>query len=982
MVVNWRNSCLPVGGLDLMRTPHELMKTLRRSILLIETVTCFLTGLVSGRDGASHFDRVVAPVLAGRCLECHSGTEPKGELDLSGGKAAFTGGESGVVIVAGDLEKSALWEQVARDEMPPKHPLPEEEKKILREWIEGGAVWGEDPIDPFRFSSGGRAGYDWWSLQPLVLVEPPSIENDAWSQNEIDHFVLKGLKENGWEPSPKADPRTLVRRLYFDLIGLPAPVEAINRFARDPSEEQWAGLVDELLASKHYGERWARHWMDIARFGESGGFEYNTPRHSAWHYRDWLIRSLNDDLPYNQFARMQLAGDLLKPNTVEGAAAVGFLVAGVHNEVFGKNPKMKMAGRQDELEEIVGTVAQAFVGMTVQCARCHDHKFDPISATEYYQFAAALDGIHHGIQKLSRSREGAEEKARLESQRAALQRKLRNSIASRSEGRKETNTNLIELKNSLEANQREVVYQLSLKLLPTTWAGAGQATREGDGVVVRILGGDGRVIAAEVMKASAWEGGGNAHAFQNHSFSWKGKGSGPIRIQVQSQLPGSGRFGGAIDDLVLSEGETIHFQDNFDQLKQTQPPGRQEDTRKRVFHSARSEHWSHRGINAIHAVEHSEGNLAVQFFSGHETGGSQEAVTPEEKKWEAGIAKLDGEIAAKMVTEVFTVRSEIPGIMRVHKRGDVTLQEGEVAAGGLRALRGLSSSFEIEGDASDGQRRTKLAEWITSPDNSLFHRVAVNRVWHHHFGQGIVSTPNDFGFSGGRPSHPELLDWLAIWFRDHGYSMKKLHRLILSSSAWRQGSSETNLEARKRDGDNRFLWRQAARRVDAEAFRDGVLFASGSLNSKMYGPPFKDVRIHQVPPAHYYLAIDPVGPEFDRRTIYRWHVRGQRNALLDTFDCPDPSVSSPARSITTTPSQALSQWNHPFILRMSGRLAKRVEKEAGAEIDEQVKQAWQLVLARIPDEEELSSARDLVGRHGLATLARVLFNSSESIWID
>jgi hypothetical protein len=361
------------------------------------------------------------------------------------------------------------------------------------------------------------------------------------------------------------------------------------------------------------------------------------------------------------------------------------------------------------------------------------------------------------------------------------------------------------------------------------------------------------------------------------------------------------------------------------------------------------------------------------------------AKTPEEKNIQAEIKRIDREISAaqaRAFTEVFTVRAGNPGVMRVHRRGDVNLLGDEVAPGGLGAIRGPSPNFNIGEDAPDAPRRLSLANWICSSNNPLFHRVAVNRVWHHHFGQGIVTSPNDFGFNGNRPSHPELLDWLALWLRDDGYSLKRLHRLIVTSSTWQQASSVRDGEGRRIDEDNRLLWHQNARRVDAETFRDGVLAISGALNRKMFGPGFKDVRVDQVPPANYYVAIDPIGPEFNRRTIYRWQVRGQRSALLDTFDCPDPSVTTPARSLTTTPSQALSQWNHPFVLRMSERLASRVDEEAGTEIEAQVKHVWRLVLGRSPDGDELAAARDLVQQHGLAALARTLFNSNESIWID
>jgi hypothetical protein len=918
----------------------------------------------------SAFDRVVAPVLAGRCLDCHSGPKPKGKLDLSRKEQALE------QVVAGAPGRSRLWEVVETNEMPPKHPLPESEKAILRDWIAGGATWGRNPIDPFRYSSKVRAGYDWWSLQPLKAPPAPETMGDAWSRNEIDRFVFAKLAEKGLRPSPVADPRSRVRRLYFDLLGLPAPVEVIERFAADPSAGAWARLVDELLESKHYGERWARHWMDVARFGESGGFEYNTPRENAWHYRDWLIRSLNDDLPYDQFVRMQLAGDILSPGTTEGMAAVGFLVAGVHNEVLGNSPKMRMAGRQDGLEEIAGTVGQAFLGMTVHCARCHDHKFDPLSAKEYYQFIAALDGVKHGERTQGRD----EESRKLRRRRNELERDLVGRVLAR-RGDLTTTANLLELRETLEANAEGKTYRVSLRLAPTTWSSASQGTAEYDGVVIRILrGSDGGQLASHFFESREWGDGRNATAFEPKEFAYTGDGSGPVRLRLEPFPLNSLRFGGAIDDLEIREGNRLLFEERFNDLEQTNPPGTQAATKSKVYHSARSSRWQASGVNAIHAVEWAAGNLALQLVGGA-PGAVLAAAMPEEKRIEAEIKTIEKQIASSP-KRIFTVLSQQPGPMRVLARGDVSLPGETVPAGGLSAVQGLSPDFTLPVNAPDALRRRKLAEWIASPDNPLFHRVAVNRVWHHHFGQGLVLSPSDLGFNGGQPSHPGLLEWLAVRFREDGYSLKTLHRRILTSATWQQASLGENKAAREVDASNRLLWRQNPRRADAETFRDTVLAISGALNPQMFGPGYRDVRVDQVPPTHYYRPIDPIGPEFNRRTLYAWQVRGERSALLETLDCPDPSVTTPVRHTTITPSQTLSQWNHPFILRMADQFAERVGGAAGETTDARVRLAWRLALGRDPDATELSDATALVGRHGLPALARTLFNSSELIWID
>ena len=572
-------------------------------------------------------------------------------------------------------------------------------------------------------------GSGWWSFDPVREVGVPSVGSGANPANPIDAFILQRLKKEGISPAKPALPAVLARRLHYDLLGLPPPPGVIDAFVRDPSPAAYGELVDSLLASPHYGERWARHWLDVARYGESNGFEYNEARRNAWPYRDWVIKALNDDLPYDEFARMQLAGDVLKPGR-EGAAAVGFLVAGTHNTVLGSSDRMKRQARQDELEEIVGTVTQGFLGLTVHCARCHDHKTDPISNREYYRVAAALSGVHHGVQ---------------------------------------------------------------------------------------------------------------------------------------------------------------------------------------------------------HGM--------------------------------------------------FSVRSVNPGAMRIHRRGSAGDLGAEVAPGGVAALQGVNAEFKLAIKSGDAERRRAFADWVTSPDNPLFARVIVNRVWHYHFGRGIVETPSDFGAGGGRPTYPDLLDWLAGWFRKNGYRLKALHRLILTSETWRQ-SSASRPEALAIDSGNSLLWRFAPRRIEAEVLRDSILQVAGVLNTRRGGPGYEDVREQHFNAGRYYHPIEVAGEKFNRRTIYRFSPRGARDALLDTFDCPDPSSTSPRRAVTTTPLQALSLSNNRFVWRMAETCAGRLRKEAGAEVDSRVVLAWRLCLGRSPGEGESSRARRLVEKNGLESLCRVLFNASEFTLIE
>jgi hypothetical protein len=663
---------------------------------------------------APNFDDTIAPLFISKCLDCHSGPDAKGKLDLSRKDAT-----------AQSIQSGELWRRISDNEMPPKKPLAETEKQLLKAWLDGGAKWGTDPIDPFARSSDARAGKDWWALRPLK-VEPGSI----------DTFIAAKLTQHSLTRSPSADPRTQLRRVSFDLIGLPPTPEEIEAFEKNPTDAEYRKFVEKLLASSHYGERWARHWLDLVRYGESDGFERNEPRLTAWHYRDWVIAALNADMPYDRFVTLQLAGDVLEPKNPDAVKATGFLVAGIHNTVVGTNPIMRETARQDELEDIIAAVGQTFLGLTVQCARCHDHKYDPIPQTDYYKLAASLGGVHHGERVLE--------------------------------------------------PDRAKVYAVSPKSVPKT----------------------------------------------------------------------------------------------------------------------------HR--------------LA---------------------------------------------------------RGNVEQPRELVVSASLGLLS--HTPYSLTAETAEGERRRKVAEWIASRENPLFARVIVNRLWHHHFGTGIVATPSDFGFNGSRPTHPELLDLLAGKLIESGWSLKLMHRLIVTSATYRQASRGV---ANNRDADNRWLGRRSPTRLDAESLRDAILFTSGQLNTSGGGPSFRDVRTYTNNGTTFYDPIDPVGKEFHRRTIYRFSPRGERSALLETFDCPDPSALTPRRQVTTTPLQALALWNNSFVLRMAEQFANRVETECAKAGDSsttaKVHRAYRLALGRSPNEAEQKLAGELVEKHTLKSFARVLFNCNEFVIVD
>ncbi|MFZ4470031.1 MAG: DUF1549 domain-containing protein, partial [Pirellula sp.] len=380
-----------------------------RGLLSIGSIGLFSGGLFAqpavqeaALEGHEKLDPAVVSLLAGRCLECHGQSESAGGLDLTSSGGLQRGSDSGDVL-GKTWETSKLWEVIATEQMPPKVKLTAREKELLGKWVSQGARLPAEPIDRLGISSDYRAGYDWWSLRELtpsplpirIGQAQPDIEGGWPVRNIVDSYVLAKLRSGGLKPNPGASPRSLLRRVFNDLIGLPPSFEQLEAFERNPSDEAYASLVDELLKSPAYGERWGRHWLDVVRFGESDGFERNFPRLHSWPYRDWVIESLNQDMPYDRFVQMQIAGDQMQAGA-SGIAAAGFLVSGVHNTVVGSSDRMKRIAVQDELEEKIGTMSQAFLGLTAQCARCHEHKFDPISSESYYRLAASLQGFSHG----------------------------------------------------------------------------------------------------------------------------------------------------------------------------------------------------------------------------------------------------------------------------------------------------------------------------------------------------------------------------------------------------------------------------------------------------------------------------------------------------------------------------------------------------------------------------------------------------------
>ena len=994
----------------------------------IGTTVCASDETRSNSRQVEFFDRTIAPLLTKYCLDCHTGSEPKGELDLSGKESALKGGQSGTVLQPGVPEESLLWLHVESGEMPPEEKLPVAQRQLFRQWIADGAAWGTDPIDRFRYTTAKRGGLDWWSLQPLRRPEVPRVDGQVRVRNPIDAFLLEKLEAKGLTFSPDADPRALVRRLYFNLIGLPPSPEEVAHFVREPTEVAYRALVERLLARPEHGERWGRHWLDVARFGESDGFERNSPRKSFWHYRDWVIQALNDDMPYDRFARMQIAGDVITDGSPDGLAAVGFLVAGVHNTVVGSSERMRLLAREDELEEIVGTVGQTFVGLTLNCARCHDHKFDPIRQEEYYRLTSSLSGVRHG-EKSARRAEHASQLAALaeqikdvSDQISAIETKAREKVlAARKAGVAEApkppepvaswefDADFSDGIGSLHAKAvggarlekgglvldgtagyvetAPLPFDLNEKTLEA-WVMLDNPDQRGGGVI-SVQTTDGKTFDAIVFgerEPRQWMAGSDSFA-RTQSFSGppeEESDEGPVHVAIVYDEDGTITgyrngvpYGQAYQSKALqsydAESTTVlfglrHHPAAEDRLL------RGRILRARLYDRALSPAAvaASAGIPSDYVAEE---EMAAHFSE-------QERVRRKELlRQENRLSQKHAELDEKTKLTLYTVTPDEPGATHLLNRGDVGDVGPVVAAGAVEAVAGVQADFGLKPDAPEARRRLGLADWIADRSNPLFARVLVNRLWHYHFGTGIVETPNDLGFNGGRPSHPELLDWLANQLKENGYRLKPIHRLIVTSRAYRQSARFVE-PAHRVDSANRLLWRMSPHRLEAEVLRDSILQVSGKLSLERGGPGFEDVTITYNNGTTYYTPFDRENEQFNRRTIYRFWPRGGRSALLDTFDCPDPSATAPRRSVTTTPLQALSLLNNAFVLRMVDHFAERVRQEGGDDLAVQVGRAYQLAYNRDPDAEERALAVELVSGHGLFALCRALFNSNEFVMVQ
>ncbi len=910
----------------------------------------------------------------------------------------------------------------------------------------------------------GNARKDWWAFQPLRRTAAPALDS-AWVRTPIDAFVVAKLKENGLSPSPEADRQTLIRRLTFNLHGLPPTPQEVEAFLRDERPDAYERLVDRLLESPRYGERWGRHWLDVVHYGESHGYDKDKPRPSAWPYRDYVIRSFNADKPYARFVAEQLAGDVLFPDDPDGVIATGFVAAGPWDFVgHVELPESKTDGliaRYNDRDDMLMSTMSTFVSMTVHCARCHDHKFDPITQRDYYRLQAVFAGVdraerpfdsdaevHRRRRALARERDAVaarhkvlsehaarttspeirrldEQLGKLNQQLAALAKPARDAsptngyhsaIMPTRDHEKWVQVDLgrqvpidevrifparptdfpdtpgfgyplrfrVDLANDADFAERATLVNCTSADEPSP--GDMRFVARGPGVLFGIPPVPGRwgasalqvpfriirppVRFVRVTATRLWE------RTNDYVFALS-----ELQVMSGGKNVALGATVTALDSIEAGRWSTRHLVDNYSSRRWL---GGDEGTVPKD--AAEQEASLHAAIKQLAAERKTQHDRLLAPALREELDDTAARLEPLNERL-AGLPQPQSVYAAASSFKPQGSFAPPPKPRPIHllNRGDVKQPRELMSPGSLACVPGLPAEFDLADPNDEGRRRAALAEWITSRENPLTWRSIVNRVWQYHFGRGIVDTPNDFGRMGSAPTHPELLDWLATWFVENGESLKKLHRLILTSSVYRQSSNPSTLNAQPStlfDSDNRFLWRMNRTRLDAESIRDAALYVAGRLDLAMGGPSvqqffFKDDHS----PIYDYTRFDVDSPAGYRRSVYRFIVRSVPDPFMDCLDCADPSLLVPKRNTTLTALQALAMLNNRAIVRASEHFADRVSQQSG-DLPGQIDAAFRLALGRPPRPAEFDVLRVYAAEHGLANACRLILNSNEFIFVD
>lgn len=955
---------------------------------------------------AVDFAKDVEPIFREHCHKCHGPKKQKSDFRLDLRSTALKGS----AIVPGDIEKSRLLKFVSlpvgdEHRMPPEGDgLSAAEVATLDEWISQGAKWPDS-------HAGKDTRLDHWAWQPL---------RQEFKLNSIDAFLNEALKGKRLQMSSPADRRTLIRRLSFDLHGLPPSPKAVQEFANNPDSKAYAKLVDRLLDSPHYGERYARHWLDIAHYADTHGFERDKRRPHAWRYRDYVIAALNDDKPYDRFLREQIAGDVFWPDDNDAIIATSFLAAGPWDFVGQKetkSPVLRRSARALDLDDMVTQVMTATMGMTVNCARCHDHKLDPIKQEEYYRLTAVFAGVIREERVVSDAAQ-----TRFDKRKADLT-KQRNEAAHRIgqlEGQGLDLADIVGGGNGLGSgtfgngiDPRNAVVQTRKfgnlgNVKPNKFSkskfpfvdgvfvadgtnGAGQISVSSTGI---------RVTGVPKTSRNAWDHIRHGPVASQHSPKLDGidftkdgntslglhanagitfdlaairKATGQAEMRFDSRVGYFGAAGGHRADVwVFVDGRKAFAFKHLQRAKGLQNIDISLPANARFLTLLATDGGNNYGHDQIGFTNPKLKPVAPPNLA---AGDRQELARLKKQ-----AKDLDAKIKALGAPPKFygvIAEKEMPKV-RMQRRGNPEAEFGDVLPPGAVAALPMLDANLGNLESTEKDRRQALANWITHPDNPLTARVIVNRLWHWHFGQGLVDTPSDFGFGGGRPSHPELLDWLATQLIDSKWSLKSVHRLILNSAAYRQNSQDTH--GASIDANNRLLWRQNPRRIEAEALRDSVLFVSGKLNQERGGPGFEDFKYKEAyAPEYTYITADE--PRLWRRSIYRYIVRTTPNRFLTTLDCPDPANLTPRRLTTTTPLQSLALYNNDFMLRQARYFAERVEQGTN-QPRQQAKLAFQIAFGRVPTREEANLTAKFIQSKGLFALCRSLFNANEFVYVD
>jgi Protein of unknown function (DUF1553)/Protein of unknown function (DUF1549)/Planctomycete cytochrome C len=953
-----------------------LCATRRRQQVICQTLAAVLTLFSSAVADEPllvvDFAHEIAPLLVNKCLGCHAGTDPAGGLNFTSREAVLAGGDSGPALVAGRPDESPLLKRVRYGEMPPPDkaaPLAAEDIARLTHWIASGAPWpAERRLSPYDFTTDKRAGLDWWSLQAPVRPDVPATASIAGVRNPIDAFVRTRLATAGLESAPEADRATLLRRAKFDLLGLPPMPDELDAFLADTSADAYERLIDRLLASPQYGERWARHWLDVVRFGETDGYETNKPRANAWPYRDYVIRALNEDRPYPQFVLEQLAGDQAGED-----AATGFLVGGTHDVVGIQNIEGQLQQRANDLDDILSTTATAFLGLTVGCARCHDHKFDPIAQRDYYALQAIFAGVRHGEREIKPPdyEQRLREEPLVRHELAALERQLAEfePLAQiGAAGSAATEPSQI-ASHRVPVHPRANVDRFApvvAKYVRFTVLATNQAEPCLDELEVYSAEPSPRNVALASTGARASASGVYANGASplhklahindgqyGNSHSWISSENGAGWVTVELPEPVE------IARVAWARDREGSYADRL-------------PTQYRIEVAVERETW--RTV--------ARGDDRRPFVVGAAAEAlSADALPPDKADEFKGLIAKRNDLQSRLplagMNKVYAGTFEQPKVTHRLHRGDPMQPREEISPAAIAAL---GHPLALAADAPEHERRLALARWIGDAANPLTARVLVNRLWHYHFGQGLVTTPSNFGFHAGLPSHPELLDWLATEFIARGWSIKTMHRLIMLSATYRQASA-SNEKALAVDAGGRLLWRFTPRRLEAEPIRDAILAASGQLNLRMGGPGYDPFEPNDKY-VHVYVPKQTFGPAEWRRMVYQLKPRVLQDATFGDFDCPDASQAAPKRNVSTTAIQALALLNSPFLAQQVREFAARVRLEAGEDEAVRTRRAFRLALARSPDEDELNRGMALIAAHGLESLCRALYNANEFIYVN